>query len=152
MVIEHQILNIFEKKVFEKAVVTPPFKRQNPLPNEACFLYVLEGGNKTYSEEGSVTIQQDEGVLMKCGNYMYEGTSDEYTGHIGIVAIHFYPEVMRKIYEKEFPDFLKNESKAPFRSNMTLVRADDLIKKYMESMLFYFENQGLVDEAAKRFG
>ncbi len=29
---------------------------------------------------------------------------------------------------------------------MTLVRADDLIKKYMESMLFYFENPAVVDE------
>ncbi len=98
MVIEHRILNLFEKKVFEKAVVTPPFKRQNPLPNEACFLYVLEGENNSYSEEEHIVIQQEEGVLMKCGNYMYEGTPDRKTGRIGIVAIHFYPEVMRRIY------------------------------------------------------
>jgi len=146
VVIEHRTLNLFEKKVFEKAVVTPPFKRQNPLPNEACFLYVLEGGNNSYSEEEHIVIQQEEGVLMKCGNYMYEGTPDRKTGRIGIVAIHFYPEVMRRIYEKDIPEFLKNKNRIPFRSNMTLVRADDLIKKYMESMLFYFENPAVVDE------
>ncbi len=146
MVIEHRVINLFEKKVFEKAVLTPPLKRQNPLPNEACFLYVLEGGNNSYSEEEHIVIQQEEGVLMKCGNYMYEGTPDRKTGRIGIVAIHFYPEVMRRIYEKEIPEFLKNKNRIPFRSNMTLVRADDLIKKYMESMLFYFENPAVVDE------
>ena len=71
MLIEHRVLNLFDKKVFEKAVVTPPFKRPNPLPNEACFLYVTEGWNNTYSEEGHISMQQGEGVLMKCGNYMY---------------------------------------------------------------------------------
>jgi len=146
VVIEHRTLNLFEKKVFEKVVVTPPFKRQNPLPDEACFLYVLEGGNNSYSEEEHIVIQQEEGVLMKCGNYMYEGTPDRKTGRIGIVAIHFFPEVMRRIYEKDIPEFLKNKNRIPFRSNMTLVRADDLIKRYMESMLFYFENPTVVDE------
>ncbi len=146
MVVEHRVINLFEKKVFEKAIVTPPFKRQNPLPNEACFLYVLEGGNNSYSEEDHIVIQQEEGVLMKCGNYMYEGTPDPNTGRIGIVAIHFYPEVMKRIYEKEIPDFLKSKDQIPYRSNMTLVRADDLIKKYIDSMLFYFENPAVIDE------
>ena len=69
MVIEHRILNLLGKKVFEKAVVTPPFKNLNPLPNEACLLYVTEGSNNSYSEEEHISVRQEEGVLMKCGNY-----------------------------------------------------------------------------------
>lgn len=146
MLVEHRILNLFDKKVFEKAVIIPPFKNANPLPNEACLLYVLEGGNNSYSEEAHVLIHKEEGVLMKCGNYMYEGIPDPESGRIGIVAIHFYPEIMKKIYEKDVPEFLKNKNKVPFHSNMTRVGSDILIKKYIESLLFYFENPSLVND------
>ena len=147
MVIEHRIINLFGKKVFEKAIVTPPFKNPNPLPNEACFLYVLEGGNNSYSEEEHITLQQDEAVLMKCGNYMYEGIPDKDTGRGGIVAIHFHPEVLEKIYKNEVPAFLKKKELIPFRANMVAVKSEILINKYIESLLFYFENPGLVNEA-----
>ena len=55
---------------------------------------------------------------------MYEGIPDPESGRIGIVAIHFYPEVMKKIYEKEVPEFLKNKDQVPFNSNMTRVGSD----------------------------
>ncbi len=126
--------------------MTPPFKKPNPLPEEACFLYVLEGGNNSYSEQEHITIGQDEGVLMKCGNYLYDGIPDDQTGRCGIVAIHFYPEVLKRVYAKEIPSFLKNKKKISFRTNMTLVESDILIEKYMESLLFYFENPRLVND------
>lgn len=146
MLIEHRTINLLGEKVFEKAVITPPFKKLNPLPNEACFLFVLEGHNNSYSEEEHIMIHQDEGVLMKCGNYIYDVMPDKETGRCGIVAIHFYPEVMKKIYEKEIPAFLKNREQLSFRSNMTRIRSNVLINKYMDSLLFYFENPILVNE------
>ncbi len=146
MIIEHRTINLFGKKVFEKAVVTPPFKNLNPLPNEACFLYVLEGGNNSYSEEEHIVLHQDEAVLMKCGNYMYDGIADNTTGRCGIIAIHFHPEVLEKIYKKEIPAFLKKKEPFPFRANMVAVKSEILINKYIESLLFYFENPSLVNE------
>lgn len=146
MIIEHRTANLFGKKIIEKAVVTPPFKNPNPLDNEACFLYVLEGSNSTYSEEEHIQAQQNEGILMKCGNYMFEGTPNQDTGRIGIIAVHFYPDIMEKIYEKEIPAFLKNQNRRPFHSNMTKVKANTLIKKYIDNLLFYLDNPGLLTE------
>jgi AraC family transcriptional regulator, exoenzyme S synthesis regulatory protein ExsA len=146
LIIEHRTIDLFEKKVFEKAIVTPPFKNPTTLPDEACFLYVLEGGLNSYSDETQISYGENEGVLMKCGNYMYEATPNKESGRCGMVAIHFYPEVLKKIYEKEIPDFLKNKNKVSFHSNMVLVKSSILIKKYFENLQFYFENPGMANE------
>ena len=146
MILKHHTINLFEKKVFETATVIPPYKSLNQLDNEACFLFMLEGGNDHYSEEGHINYSRDEGVLMKCGNFMFKVNPDEETGKGGFVAIHFYPEVMKKIYENEIPGFLKNKKQLPFHSNMALVKSRVLIKKYIEGLLFYFENPALVND------
>ena len=146
MILKHQTINLFEKKVFETAIVTPPYKSLHQLDNEACFLYMLEGGNDHYSEEGHINYDKDEGILMKCGNFMFDVIPDKDTGKGGFVAIHFYPEVLKKVYENEVPEFLKNKKPLPYHSNMVLVKYDLLIKKYIEGLLFYFENPDLVNE------
>lgn len=132
--------------VFETAIVKPPFKSLHQLDNEACFLYVLEGSNNHYSEEGHINYNKDEAVLMKCGNFIFDITPDKDTGKGGIVAIHFYPDVLKKIYDNEIPEFLKNKKKLPYQTNMSLVKSNVLVKKYIESLLFYFENHALVTE------
>ena len=146
MILKHHTINLFEKKVFETALVSPPFKSLHQLNNEACFLYILEGENNHYSEEGHINYNKDEGVLMKCGNFMFDVVPDKDSGKGGFVAIHFYPEVLKKIYENKIPEFLKNKNKIPYQSNMSLVKSSTLVKKYIESLLFYFENPDLVGE------
>ena len=146
MILEHRTINLFGKKVFETAVVVPPYKSLNQLDNEACFLYVLEGANDHYSQEGHIHYDKGEGVLMKCGNFMFKINPDEDTGKGGILAIHFYPDVLKRIYENEIPEFLKTPQQFPFQSNMVLVKSSILIKKYIEGLLFYFENPALVTE------
>ncbi|MEH6537674.1 MAG: AraC family transcriptional regulator [Psychroserpens sp.] len=146
MILKHQTIDIFEKMIFETAVVKPPFKSLHQLDNEACFLYILEGSNNHYSEEGHINHNKDEAVLMKCGNFIFDVIPNETTGKGGIVAIHFYPEVLKKIYENDVPDFLKSKKQIPFHSNMALVKSSLLIKKYIEGLIFYFENPTLVTE------
>ena len=146
MIIEHKTIEIFGKKVFEKAVVTPPFKNPNPLQNEACFLYVLEGQNSSFSEQEHIIVQQDEGVLMKCGNYIYEGAANTESGRFGLLAIHFYPEVLQKIFEKGVPDFIIKGRTNKAIVGMALVRANRLIKRFMEDILLYIESPELYDE------
>ena len=146
MVVEHRTIELWGKKVFEKAVVKPPFRNPNPLPDEACFLYVLEGGNQSFSEEEQLSLQQDEAVLMKCGQYMYDGQADPKTGHCGLIAIHFYPDILERLYADKVPNFLKNRSEVQFRSNMTKITAQMPIQKYIEGLLYYFENPSAVPE------
>lgn len=145
MKLVHQTLDLFDKMIFERAILQPPFKKAVPMPNEACFLYVIEGSYHSYSEEGLIKANSKEAVLMKCGNYagrfFSSGDSKEYRA----IAIHFYPDVLKKIYEYELPDFLKNPQKNQ-RGGMTKVKSDDMLRRYIESILFYFENPQMASE------
>lgn len=130
--------------LFETMVIKPPFRKPNPMPNEACFLYVLEGAYDSTSEQEKIRILTNESVLMKCGNYLSDmivtPSSDKYQA----VAVHFHPDVLQKIYEDKVPSFLKR--KEPLHIGMFKLKEDILIQKYIESLLFYFENPQLVDE------
>ena len=58
----------------------------------------------------------------------------------------FILKVLKRIYAKDIPSFLKNRKQVSFHANMTLVESDILIKKYIEGLLFYFENPRLVND------
>jgi len=62
------------------------------------------------------------------------------------VAVHFYPEVLKKVYEKEIPEFLKHPKPYIGREVAAKVPDDILLQKYIESILFYFDNPSIVNE------
>lgn len=143
MIIEHKTIDLFGKKLFEKVTVASPLKNHNPIPEEACFFYVMEGINHTYSEEDHLILQANDGALMKCGNYIYEGIPSETSSYLSFIAIHLYPEVITKIYENNLPTFLTETTAFP-QKNMTAIRSDLHIANYMESLLLYFEQPSLM--------
>jgi hypothetical protein len=51
---------------------------------------------------------EGEAVLMKCANF--SGQTKSGSGQYEADAIHFYPEVLKKIYGTEIPSFLKEEN------------------------------------------
>ena len=109
------------------ALVTPPFRNVNHLDNEACFLYFTEGGNDHYSEEDHLQISAHEGVLMKCGNYMGSITPDKDTGRCGLIAIHFYPDVLKRVYEDKVPDFLTKKNDVSYSLRHFDTNAGDIL-------------------------
>jgi len=50
MILDHKQFDLFGKKTFEKIVLEPPFKVSNDMLNEACFMYMEEGGYDMSSE------------------------------------------------------------------------------------------------------
>lgn len=144
MILNHRKLDLYGKLLFETMVLTPPFQKPNPMPDEACFLYVVEGSYDSTSEQEQIRIQADESVLMKCGNYLSDMIPTPESDKYQAVAVHFYPEVLLKIYENKLPDFLKNNTLP--NTGMAKLNSDVLIKKYIDGLLFYFENPQIVDE------
>lgn len=144
MILEHKKIGLFGKMLFETMILEPPFHKPNPMPNEACFLYVLQGSYDSISEQEQIRVNSEESVLMKCGNYLSNMVATKQTDKYQAVAVHFYPDVLHKIYENKVPDFLKRTQ--PIETGMSKLKGDILIKKYIESLLFYFENPQLADE------
>lgn len=146
MITENKTFYLFGKPVLNKISVQPPFEIQTQMNNEACFLYVIEGEQTSISETEKVTAKKGESILEKCGNYLSKINIVQENTETEFITIHFFPETIKGIFNDEIPVFLK-----PFKENailptMTKVKASILIKKFFDSLLFYFENEELMDE------
>lgn len=145
MIKEHLQLQLFNKGVFEKAILKPPFRLTAEMPDEACFYYVVQGCADTITNTERVHLKSNEGMVMKCGTYLNEYLETEGVEYCEAIAVHFYPEVLKMIYDKEFPDFLLNANEIePLRYEK--FNANKTFKNYIDSLQFYFENPQLVSE------
>lgn len=145
MIVEHKTIHLFGKLLFEWALIMPPFKKLNPMPNEACFVHIRQGTYNSVSEDEFLTSYQGQSVLMKCGSYLSQMVSNPVTDMYETVAVHFHPDVLKKIYEKETPSFLLKK-KTYAGSNMAIINASAPIEKYIEDILFYFDHPQLANE------
>lgn len=146
MVIEHKTFELFGKMVFERAILKTPFTVPNPMPDEACFLFVSEGAITSYSEEEKVTAHANEGILMKCGTFLGKMLNEKPNGTYEAMAVHFYPEVLEKVFETGLPSFLQDLDGTESNSSLVKVGADELFGKFFEGMIYYFSHPSLVND------
>ena len=146
MILEHKSLELFGKQLFEKAVVKPPLRLPNPMENEACFIFVIEGSGSVLSSTEMVEVNSQEAVLLKCGNYLGRIHVDEEDSNYHTMVIHLLPEVLKQIYQNEIPSFLKAEDNNKATIELPLIKGNSLLIKYIDSILFYFENPSLATE------
>lgn len=141
----HQQFEFLGKVVMEKMVFQGPHRKERIMDQEACFLYQLNAKNVLYSAGQKLRLGSKEAVVMKCGNYISHYLEPDNAEPSEILIIHFYPEVLKKIYTNDLPAFfLQNEnSKSP---SIEPVILDEVIESYIRSILFYFENPSLVTQ------
>ncbi len=146
MIVDHKTFDLYGKMVFEKAIIKAPFSVPNPMPDEACFLYIRKGVGQAYSEIDSYVLEENESILMKCGSYLNRMLENGKDGVFEAIAVHFYPEVLAKVYDDVLPAFLKNSSgKLPDKPSAK-VPVDDLFQKFFEGIFYYFSNPELVND------
>lgn len=147
MITKHQQFDLFGKKTFEKAEAKPPFRFVYQMPNEACFFYIVQGSSNVFAPTKNATVSTNEGVVMQCGNYLAELFLEESqpSAYCTAIAVHLHPETLKMIYDKEFPDFLMQMEKVK-PLVMEKHKASELLKNYINSLEFYFENPSLVSE------
>lgn len=149
MIQAHQQLSLYGKKTFEKAILKPPFRLLAQMPNEACFYYVVRGSARVFTPTGNISTDTDEGLVLQCGNYFNEYIQTQEDEYCEAIAVHFYPEMLKMIYDKEFPNFLlevKEMKPLPFEKT----KASTLLKNYINSLQFYFDNPELVSDELLR--
>ncbi|MFH6959552.1 helix-turn-helix domain-containing protein [Flavobacterium aquidurense] len=146
MITERKQYLLFGKIIFEKVTIEAPFKIPNPVPNEACFLYMLEGQVDYKIQDQSISVPVNEAVLLKCGNYFSQMKSNTLSKKNQIVFVHFHPEILKKIYETDLPKIFKQPKLVDQTIDITQINNDFLIQKYIEGLLFYFDNPTLINE------
>lgn len=137
--------DLYGKQTFVKAVVEPPFRFPALMQDEACFYYVITGCSDVVTPTQRLTTMAEEGLVMQCGTYLNEYLVNSDMQYCEAIAVHFHEDVLRMIYDKEFPDFLVNVKKIT-PVNYNKVKASEVLKNYINSLQFYFKNPELVSE------
>jgi AraC-like DNA-binding protein len=145
MIHKHQHFELLQKTILERFVFDPPFTANGTMHNEACFIYAVNGNSKVLGATVSEQLNTNEGVVMKCGNYLNNWLLNADDEPSEAVAVHFYPEVLQLVYEDKIPEFLKQSSQ-PATTSIEKVVIDDMIQKYVDSLIFYFDNPSLITE------
>ena len=146
MIIKRKQYELFGKIIFEKVIIEAPFKIPNPMPDEACFLYMVEGEINYKTEKQSISIPVNEAVLLKCGNYFSQIKNSKTFKNHQIVIVHFHPEILKKIYDTNLPKIFLQPINIDKSIDLSNISNDFLIQKYIESLLFYFDNPTLTNE------
>lgn len=138
-------IDLLGKSFLQKVVVKPPFAYDFPVEERACFLYVLQGEMQFQFEDDQTDIPVNHSLLLNCLNSgkQIRNTADTSTGEVVIVTFH--PEILKKIYERELPAIIQ-PGKSVSNQSHGKINNDFLIQKYIEGLLFYFENPSLVNE------
>lgn len=128
MIIERKRYELFGKKIFEKLLIQAPFKIPNPMPDEACFLYMLQGQINYDTPNQNVIIPQNDAVLLKCGSYFSQIKSTAKAQKHEIVVIHFHPEILKKIYDTDLPKVFQRPTILNLNIDLSTINNDFLIE------------------------
>jgi hypothetical protein len=116
------------------------------MPDEACFLYMLQGQINYNITNRDVIIPQNDAVLLKCGIYFSQIRSTATSQKNEIVVIHFHPEILKKIYNTDLAKVFQKPKLVGLNVDLSIINNDFLIEKHIESLLFYFDNPTLISE------
>ncbi len=144
MILKYQNLNFKNKTIFVKAKVKAPFKFSAKMEDEACLYYILNGKASIYSQNKKFTATSDDGLLMECGNYInkYSPIGEDYICEA--IGIHLHKDIINEIFSTEIDQLHFFGPKV--NPQLIKIGSDLLIKQFIESMNFYFENPELVND------
>lgn len=146
MVNDYKKHDLYGKTLIQKIELTPPFQFDFPVTEQACFLYMKKGEMQYQIEDQQVDIPTHYSLLLNCinsGKQIYNSASKT---NCEIVIVTFYPEILKKIYDRELPLLLQKPKNAISNISSQKINNDFLIQKYIEGLLFYFENPSLIND------
>ncbi len=146
MVNDYKKHELYGKTLIQKIELTPPFKFDFPVTEQACFLYV-KGGEVDYQfNDQQINIESNYSLFLNCiqsGKQMRHSSS---MSNCEIVIVTFYPEILKRIYDRELPLLFQKPKNVISNKSSEKINNDFLIQKYIEGLLFYFENPSLINE------
>jgi AraC-like DNA-binding protein len=145
MVTGYKKIDLFGKTCIQKVDVKPPFEYAFPVAEQACFLYMLNGEMQYRLDDDPITIPTHHSLLLNCLNLGREIHHSDSGSNGEVVIVTFHPDILKRIYEKGLPLLLQPGNKISNQSSGK-INNDFLIHKYIEGLLFYFENPSLVNE------
>ncbi len=146
MAIEYKKIDLFGKQFIQKLAFDEDFQYDYPVSEQACLLYMLDGGIQFQFEEDPLDIPTHYSLLLNCltGGKSIQNSKAAAKGEMVIVTFH--RDILQKIYDKEIPELFQKPKTIVSNLSNEKINSDFLIHKYIEGLLFYFENPSLVNE------
>ena len=144
MINDYKKFDLFGKTLLQKIVLKAPAKYDFPVNDQACFLFVKEGVLLYKKEDYAIDIPSNYSLFLNCLNAGNEIQNSESVCEI--VVVTFYADVLKKIYDKDLPQLLHKPENVISNKSSEKINNDFLIQKYIEGLLFYFENPTLLSE------
>ena len=142
MIIDYYQAELQEKKIFVRAKFRPPLKATQLMVSEACLLYNVKGPSFVYGGDKTENLSSEEGALMKCGNYISDWKATDENEIFEVITIHFYPEVLKDVFENHIPEYLvKSENKSG--RLLQKINKNAVLRSYINSLIMYFDNPEL---------
>jgi len=143
MIKDYKKIDLFGKTCIQKVDLNAPHEFKFPVADQACFLYMYSGNTSFQMTENKIDIPTNHALLLNCLHSDRKIKNNDRESEI--IIITFHPDVLQKIYDKELPKIFQ-KSTAIDNQSAYCVKHDFLIHKYIEGLLFYFENPILVNE------
>lgn len=143
MILDRKHFDINNKCAIEKLMIKTPLMLDSIFQDEACFTYLKEGELSVTSPTHKLSIQIEESVLLRCGNYFVNAIQTLPARTCEVYAVHLYPDILKELYKNEFPNFIKGDAHKPY---ITKIEKQGVITHFIQSLDFYFENPNLVTE------
>jgi len=146
MVNDYKKHDLYGKTLIQKIELTPPFQFDFPVTEQACFLYVKSGDVEYQIDEQQISVATNYSLLLNCINSGKQIQNSKSNNSCEIVIVTFYPEILKKIYDRDLPLLLQKPANVISNKSSEKINNDFLIQKYIEGLLFYFENPSLINE------
>jgi AraC-like DNA-binding protein len=146
MINDYKKFDLFGKSLIQKIVLKPPFKFEFPVNEQACFLYILEGAIQYQVDDEEINVPTNYSLFLNCINSGKQIHHSNLKDNCEIVIVTFHPDILKKIYDRELPLLLQAPKNTISNQSSEKINNDFLIQKYIEGLLFYFENPPLVNE------
>lgn len=147
MITHHRFFDFNGKRLIERLVVKTPFKYGAVFNNEACFLYLKEGGTNLASPTDTLKVSTNEAVILQCGTYFAQLVAQKPSNTCEVIAVHLYPDILKEIYQDDFPMFVKGSSQAQHAQKL---ESKEVMVHFIDSLVFYFDNPQLVSSGLLR--
>ena len=143
MILDRKHFDINNKCAIEKLIIKTPLRLGSVFQDEACFTYIKEGEMSLTSPTDNLSIQTEESVLLRCGNYFTNAIRKLHAKTCEVFAVHLYPDMLKELYKNEFPNFIKSNAIKPY---IRKIEKQSVITHFIQSLDFYFENPSLVTD------
>ncbi|CAM3152280.1 AraC family transcriptional regulator [Chryseobacterium flavum] len=146
MLNDYKKYELFGKTLIQRIDLKGPFRYDFPVSEQACFLYVINGQFQYKTDEQEFDISTNYSLFLNCissGKHIQHSRSED---NCQIVIVTFYPDILKRIYDRELPLLLQKPEHTVSNKSSEKINNDFLIQKYVEGLLFYFENPSLINE------